>query len=165
MASIKVSVNFTIKDGSEITFKAPCNASEVTGFTVYYPNTNGVKVSQSFLFKDAHGNNLADINNLFASGALVKVVLYVTNNDVYIQNADTNAYLEGKFTSLQQSLGNHSQAASTITAGTLAGKVVANASAVTDLTAKQVRNIYAGTTDMEAGVTALTTGDIYIVYE
>ena len=131
MASIQVSVNFTLTDGSEITFKAPCNASEVTGFTVYYPNTNGVKVSQSFLFKDAHGNNLADINNLFASGALVKVVLDVTNNDVYIQNADTNAYLEGKFTSLQQSLGNHSQAASTITAGTFAGQVVANASGQT----------------------------------
>lgn len=131
MASIKVDVNFTIKDGSEITFKAPCNASEVTGFTVYYPNTNGVKVSRSFLFKDAHGNNLADINNLFVSGVFVKVVLDVTNNSVYIQNADTNAYLEGKFTSLQQSLGNHSQAASTITAGTFAGQVVANANAQT----------------------------------
>ena len=59
----------------------------------------------------------------------------------------------------------HTQSASTVTAGTFAGQVVANASAVTDLTAKQVRNIYAGTTDMEAGVTALTTGDIYIVYE
>lgn len=59
----------------------------------------------------------------------------------------------------------HNQAASTITAGTLAGKVVANASAVSTTTDKQVRNIYAGTTDMTAGTTTLATGDIYVMYE
>ena len=56
-------------------------------------------------------------------------------------------------------------AASKISAGTFAGQVVANASAVQTLTTKQVRNIYAGTEDMTAGTTALATGDIYIVYE
>lgn len=59
----------------------------------------------------------------------------------------------------------HNQAASTITAGTLAGQVVANASAVTTLGTAQVRNIYAGTSDMTAGSTSLTTGAIYLVYE
>ena len=59
----------------------------------------------------------------------------------------------------------HNQAASTISAGTLAGKVLANASAVATVADKQVRNIYGGTTDMTAGSTALATGDIYIVYE
>ena len=59
----------------------------------------------------------------------------------------------------------HSQAASTINAGTLAGKVLANATAVTTLSDKQVRNITASTTDLTAGTSALTTGDIYLVYE
>jgi len=59
----------------------------------------------------------------------------------------------------------HNQAANTITAGTLGGQVVANASAVTGLTTAQVRNIRAGTTDMVAGTTALATGEIYIYYE
>ena len=59
----------------------------------------------------------------------------------------------------------HTQAASTVTAGTLAGQVKANASAVTTLSTAQVRNIRAGTADMTAGTTALTTGDIYFVYE
>ena len=63
------------------------------------------------------------------------------------------------------SLESHTQAASTVSAGTFAGQVVANASAVQTLTAKQVRNIYAGTEDMTAGTTELATGDIYIVYE
>ena len=59
----------------------------------------------------------------------------------------------------------HTHEASKISAGTFAGKVVANANAVQTLTAKQVRNIYAGTADMTAGTTELATGDIYIVYE
>jgi len=58
----------------------------------------------------------------------------------------------------------HNQGANTITAGTLAGQVVANASAVTNLGTKQVRNIYAGTNDIGSGA-SLPTGDIYICYE
>lgn len=59
----------------------------------------------------------------------------------------------------------HNQAASTITAGTFNGQVVANATAVQNIGIKQVRNIYAGTADMTSGTTELATGDIYIVYE
>lgn len=59
----------------------------------------------------------------------------------------------------------HNQAASTITAGTLGGQVLANASATAALGTAQVRNIYAGTGDMTAGSSALATGAIYIVYE
>lgn len=59
----------------------------------------------------------------------------------------------------------HNQAAGTITAGTLAGQVLANASATATIGTAQVRNIYAGTSDMVAGTTPLTTGTIYIVYE
>ena len=59
----------------------------------------------------------------------------------------------------------HNQAASTITAGTLAGATKANATAVATLADAQVRNIYAGTTDLTAGTSTLATGDIYFVYE
>lgn len=59
----------------------------------------------------------------------------------------------------------HTHAASGVTAGTLGGKVLANATAVATVTDKQIRNIYAGTSDMTAGSTSLTTGDIYLVYE
>ncbi len=52
-----------------------------------------------------------------------------------------------------------------ITGGTLGGKVIANATAVAALNEKQVRNIYAGTTDLTPGTSELATGDIYIVYE
>lgn len=59
----------------------------------------------------------------------------------------------------------HNQGANTITAGTLAGKVRANATAMATLADAQVRDIYAGTSDMTAGTTALTTGVIYCMYE
>lgn len=58
----------------------------------------------------------------------------------------------------------HTHDASQVTAGTLAGSVVANATGVANLGTKQVRNIYAGTSDIGAGA-ALPAGDIYLVYE
>ena len=47
----------------------------------------------------------------------------------------------------------------------LKGEVKADQEAVKDVTAAQVRNIYAGTEDMTPGVTPLASGDIYFVYE
>ena len=59
----------------------------------------------------------------------------------------------------------HNQAASTITAGTFAGQVNANATAVANVGTAQVRNITASTTDLTAGTSELATGTIYFVYE
>lgn len=59
----------------------------------------------------------------------------------------------------------HDHVASDIKAGTLAGAVVANASAVANLGTKQIRNISFGTTPLTEGVSALPTGDIYIMFE
>ena len=59
----------------------------------------------------------------------------------------------------------HNQAASTITAGTLAGRVQANASAAGTLSNAQVRDITISTTDLTPGTSALATGALYVVYE
>ena len=58
----------------------------------------------------------------------------------------------------------HNQAASTITAGTFAATDV-KAMNGTDYTTARVRNIQASTTDLTAGSSALTNGDIYLVFE
>lgn len=135
MANIRVDVDFNINDGCDVVFKAPCAASEVTGLVVYYPNLDGTTGSQTFTFKDAHGNDLSNIDNLFASGVIVKVVLDTVNSGVYIQNADTNAYLEGKFTTINASL-----------------------------ESKAPAYTY-GTEDLTAGTSSLETGKLYFVYE
>lgn len=58
----------------------------------------------------------------------------------------------------------HTHAAGQVTAGTLAGQVLANASAQRNVGTAQVRNIYAGTTGISAGA-SLASGVIYLVYE
>ena len=58
----------------------------------------------------------------------------------------------------------HNQAASTITAGTFAATGV-KAMNGTDYTTARVRNIQASTTDLTAGSSSLSNGDIYLVYE
>lgn len=55
--------------------------------------------------------------------------------------------------------------AGAITAGGFAGQVSANAAAQASLSVAQLRNIYAGTSDMTAGSTALASGTIYLCYE
>lgn len=84
MATIKLTVD-SVADGQSLTFKAPCDCTAVTGITIG---------STTYTFKDAHGNDLSGMGNLFLTGAYVKVVLDTTNNYAYIQNADTNKYLE-----------------------------------------------------------------------
>lgn len=92
MANIKISVNHAIRDGFAFSFLAPCNCSDVEGIVVEH-----LGGTDRFVFKDAHGNALTDLNNLFTKGALVKVIFDVTHGGAYLQNADTNSYLEDKF--------------------------------------------------------------------
>ena len=92
MVNIRVDMDYTIQDGSGVVFTAPCNCNEVVGLKVYFPGG-----SKEFLFKDAHGVELTGISNLFSAGAYVKAILDVTNGYAYIQNANTNAYLEARF--------------------------------------------------------------------
>lgn len=94
---IRVDVNFTIQNGTEIKFKSPVDCSEITGLVVYYLNEENEIASQEFAFADAHGNNIGNIPHLFASDAAVKVILDVDTGMAFVQNADTNAYIESTF--------------------------------------------------------------------
>lgn len=97
MANIRLDLDVGIYDGQNLTFKAPCDSTDVTGLIIYYPNSDTTE-STVFTFKDAHGNAL-DTLDLFAEGAYLTVVLDTVNQTCYFKNADTNAYLEGKFES------------------------------------------------------------------
>ena len=104
MAYIKLTLDHPLVDGENVTFKAPCDCTAVTGLKVYYVTlTENAETAQTktFTFKDAHGNNLTNVSNLFTSGAYIKAILDTTNNAAYIQNADTIAYLETRFSNLK----------------------------------------------------------------
>ena len=85
-------MNSNIADGSEVVFRSPADCSQVTGLVIYH--TGG---KTEFAFADAHGHNVGDIDHLFAENAVVKVILDVTAGMAFVQNADTNAYIERTF--------------------------------------------------------------------
>lgn len=99
MANIKITLNRDIVDGESVTFKAPCDSTEVTGIKVYYKvetEEGSTDANKTFTFRDAHCEALTNIGNLFKEGAYITALLDTTNNYAFLQNADTNKYLEGK---------------------------------------------------------------------
>lgn len=96
MANINVAVQKTIADGYKVKFRTPCDSTTIEGLEVKYPAKNGVgTLIKSFVFKDAHGTELSGVGNLFVRGVMIEVLLDVTHGVAYIQNADTNSYIEG----------------------------------------------------------------------
>ena len=94
MPKIRVDLMTPIEDGQSLIFKSPVDCSDITGLIVYFPDGNSI-TSIIFDFADAHGNNVGNLN-LFAENTLVKVILDISLHRAYVQNADTNAYIEGE---------------------------------------------------------------------
>lgn len=93
MAKIRVDLAETLVDGIDIKFKAPCACNEITGLIVYYPAEDETMKSKELVFRDAHGNDLTGIGNLFSKDAYVKIIVDSENGYAYLQNADNNGYL------------------------------------------------------------------------
>lgn len=93
MANVKIIINGTLVDGHEVTFKAPCDCTAIEYLDVRYIK-DMQQVSKFFKMKDSHGEDLTGIGNLFVTGAYVKVILDTENGFAYLQNADTNSYIE-----------------------------------------------------------------------
>lgn len=105
MANIRADVPYTIKDGSEVGFRSPVDCSQITGLVVYYTAEDGTTASQEFLLTDAHGQDVGNIDHLFAEDVIVKVILDCTHGKAYVQNADTNDYIEKTFVKTVNGLG------------------------------------------------------------
>lgn len=103
MSVIRLDLYGPVMDGDSTAFRAPCACSSVTGLKVYYPDGETTK-STSFTLVDANGQSITNAKSAFCSGALVTVVFDVTNSKAYIQNGDTNKYLEDKFAAINTSL-------------------------------------------------------------
>ena len=96
MANIRIDLDTPVRNGQAVTFKSPAASADISGLVVYYPDGSSV-TSKTFKLVDAHGQDVGSGTiSLFAANALVKVVLDTDAAKAYVQNADTNAYLEGK---------------------------------------------------------------------
>lgn len=109
MARVRVDLTEPLLNGMDIKFKAPSDCTAVNGLIVYAPDNNGGISSQVFTFKDAHGNTLTGLGNLFAKNALVKVMVDTDSSAAYIQNADTNKYLEDRFNNTSFASGSYTK--------------------------------------------------------
>lgn len=131
-------------------FKADKTFAEI--LTAY---NHGKTFTLSYLGYKCHLANV-DVNEHFAfssptdSGFLTVAILESNNVDVVFDSFAAAA---------------HSHSANSIIGGTFGSKVNANATAAATVGTAQVRDIYAGTSDMSAGSSALTTGALYFVYE
>ncbi len=133
MSKIRIDWEATLINGQTLTFQSPADCSQITGLIVYYPEGNGT-TSKDFVFVDAHGVDVGSGTiSLFSENVLVKVVLDTDQGKAYVQNADTNAYLEGKLA--EKYSPENKPSPSDITAGTFAGQVAANSGAQTPGTA------------------------------
>lgn len=74
--------------GKQITFTAPCASEEFTGIIID---------SVEYDLVSANGTSLAASS--FDAGSMVSIILDVNNRKAYVQNADTNAYLEAQLAS------------------------------------------------------------------
>lgn len=96
MSNIRIDYQSTIIDGTEITFKAPCDCTAITGLKVYYPDSSGTQTSKVFTLVDSHKVNIGNLSDLFVQDAIVKVVLDVTNSKAFVENADNNSFINAQ---------------------------------------------------------------------
>ena len=102
MASIEHSLNHPLRDGESIKFKANCSSSEATDLKIIYPtDDDGTLETETFVFKDAHGNDLSRMADVFLAGAYVEVITDTSEKAAFIQNGDTNGYLETKMAAIE----------------------------------------------------------------
>ena len=113
--------------------------------------SNGETVETALSRADAHESNKSNPHSVTAS----QIGAAASSHTHAAGDVTSGTFAAARIPSL---------AASKITAGTLAGQVLANASAQATVGTAQLRNIYAGTTDIGAGA-SLASGVIYLVYE
>ena len=99
-----VRLNGVPRNGAEVVFRAPASASAITGLKIIYEDDD-IDKHMEFAFADAHGNDIGNVNRIFDANAVVKVILDVTTGRAFIQNADTNTYLEDRFANLESLIG------------------------------------------------------------
>lgn len=124
------------------------------GSIVQYVGATGENYINGCFYK-RESSGWAQIDVQPQDSTKVDKVAHATNGHLATLDANGNITDSGKATS------DFAQ----ISSNTLTAKVLANATSVATISDKQVRNIYAGTTDLVAGTSALPTGDIYFVYE
>ena len=173
MANINVVVDKPIADGYKLKFRTPCDSTTIEGLEVKYPAKNGVgTLIKKFVFKDAHGTELSGFGNLFVSGVMIEVLLDVTHSVAYIQNADTNSYVESVKSDIQRLEESQKQFLTVAGVAVERCENIADSAdgfekAMNDATerAESVQGLYVGSGDMPEGYSVQIdpNGDVFVM--
>lgn len=93
MSKIKVNLPVSPVNGKQISFIAPCSSADTECLLID---------DVEYAVVDSDGVSVAGLENVWNSGAIVAAILNVDTHTAYIQNANTNTYLEGRFNNLKQ---------------------------------------------------------------
>lgn len=155
----KIKLDGIAEHANKYTYTLPEATSAVLGGVMIgnnITNTNGkISLSQSNV-TTALGYTPAknEVTSTYSAGLAPKL------------NGSTSNFLRGDGTWVTPpDTKTTSLAASAITAGTFAGRVVANVTAQENIGTAQLRNVEVHTTDLTVGTSSLATGAMYLVYE
>lgn len=95
MSKIRVNLDYVPVNGKQLSFIAPCSSADVDCLLL-----NGVE----YALVDSDGVSVARLENVWNSGAIVSVILNTVTHTAFIQNANTNTYIEGRFLPQTQKL-------------------------------------------------------------
>jgi hypothetical protein len=95
MSKIKVNLPCYPVNGKQVSFISPCSSINTECLIV-----NDVEYS----VVDADGVSVAGLKNVWNAGAMVSAILNVDTRTAFIQNANTNTYIEGQFQAQTQKL-------------------------------------------------------------
>lgn len=86
MNKIKLNLASSPVNGQQISFIAPCSSADTECLVIK---------DIEYSVVDADGVSVAGVENVWNSGAVVSTILNVDSHSAFIQNANTNTYLEG----------------------------------------------------------------------
>lgn len=95
MNKIKVSLTSYAVNGKQISFIAPCGSADTECLII-----QGVE----YAIVDADNISVSGLENVWYAGALVSAILNVDTRTAFIQNANTNPYIESQFQTQTQKL-------------------------------------------------------------
>ena len=167
---VTLSPGEVIYDGLTKYIKCPCDCYGVTDVIL---NNAAGEVIGTFSLCDATGKTTSDVENVWSAGNYIQVRFDLSSMKAQVLNGASSKHASqhaagGSDPITPEDIGaaaeSHTHVASKIKAGTFAETGV-KAKTGTDYTTQRVRNAAASTTDLTAGSSSLSSGNIYLVYE
>lgn len=93
-APIAITLESPIYDGMHVSFYSAGGSEEVSHLQINHPDENGVFTRTTFYLVDSNGADVSGVFGAFSVGQVVHVILDVSYNLAYVQNAAFNSTVQ-----------------------------------------------------------------------